>query len=219
MQTPQAPLIIYTELWAQFLPLVALLTRRNWSRPVLWVGGAFALSVASDFVARQVGQATGNNHWVNILSGAVTGTLLLVAVGEWQTTYLERLTVRISIIPFLVAYAALVLWVDDITGFSQYAYPFYMLVILGAAAWTLLRRALQETATPILRADWFWVLGGLVLNSATTAISTPIAAVMMSQHRLDLFSRVWTLRAGFDVLSLLVITIGMLQRPAVPQAL
>jgi hypothetical protein len=183
------------------------------------VGSAFILSVVGDFLARWVGHQTGNNHWVNILSGGLMGTLLLVGVGEWQVTYLERLTVRISVIPFLLAYAALVLWVDDITSFSQYAYPFYMLVILGASAWTLLRRAFQQTTTPILRTDWFWVLGGLVLNGATTAISTPIAAVLMTQHRMDLFIRVWEMRAVFDVLSLLIITVGMLQRPAIPQAL
>lgn len=213
MTSGSVPFLLKVEVWIQLLPVLALLSRRNLSRPVLWVAAAFLLSLMGDYLARYVGHATGNNHWVNILSGGVMGTLLLVAVGEWQVSYLERLTVRISIIPFLLAYAALVLWVDDITGFSEYAYPFYMLVILGAAAWTLLRRAFQQTATPILRTDWFWVLGGLVLNGATTAISTPIAAVLMSQRRVDLFYRVWELRAGFDVLSVLIVTLGVLQRP------
>lgn len=198
----------------QLLPAIALLSRRNLSRPVLWVAGAFAISLVGDLVGRYVAHRTGNNHMVVFLSGAVTYTILIIGIAEWQVSFVERLTLRIMVIPCLLIYGGLMLLVEDTETFSSYAYPFYTLVVLGASAWTLLRRAFRDTTLPPTRWDWFFVLGGIALETATTVVSTPIAAVLMARQRVDLVVAVWEFRAACSIMALLVISYGMLISPA-----
>ena len=139
---------------------------------------------------------------------------ILVALSEWQVTVVERLTVRISIIPCLIVFSGLVVFVEDITAFSRYAYPFYLLVVLGVSAWTLLRRSYQRPENPIFNTDWFLILGGLALNAATTTVSTPIGAVLLAEQRYDLFAQVWALRAACTIAAILLITVGTLRPPS-----
>ncbi len=214
MTSPPAPLILSVEIWTQILPALALLTRRNLSRPVVIVALAFLGSLITDGFGRYVAHHTGNNLWVSTLSAGLVFVALLVALGEWQVTVVERLTVRISIIPCLIVYGVLVVFVEDITGFSRFAYPFYLLVILGASAWTLLRRAYLHPGTLIFETDWFLILGGLALSAATTIVSTPIAAVLLAEQRIDLLTRVWELRAACTIVAILLITAGTLRRPS-----
>ena len=199
----------------QLLPTVALLAGRNRSRPVLWIAGAFAISLVGDLAGRYVAHRTGNNHLVVFLSGAVTYTILIIGMAEWQVSFVERLTLRIMVIPCLLIYGGLMLFVENTETFSRYAYPFYTLVVLGVSAWTLLRRAFRDTALlPLTRSDWFFVLGGVALETATTLVSTPIGAVLMARQRIDLLTAVWEFRAACSIVALMVIGYGMLIPPA-----
>jgi hypothetical protein len=112
----------------------------------------------------------------------------------------------------------LVVFVEDLTTFSRYAYPFYLLVILGATAWTLLRRTYHRPGNSIIWTDWFLILGGLALSAATTTVSTPIGAVLLAEQRIDLLTQVWELRAACTIVAILLITAGTLQRPGDPVA-
>ena len=212
--SPAIPPLLEVQGWMQLLPAIALLCGRNRSRPVLWIAGAFAISLAGDLVGRYVAHRTGNNHIVVFLSGAVTYTILIIGMAEWQVSYLERLTLRIMVIPCLLIYGGLMLFVENTETFSSYAYPFYTLVVLGASAWTLLRRAFRELVTPLTRSDWFFVLSGVALLTATTVVSTPIAAVLMARQRVDLMIAVWEFRAACSIVALLVVSYGMLLPPA-----
>ena len=214
MISPHAPAILTVEIWSQILPAFALLTRRNLSRPVVIVALAFVGSWVMDGFARYIAHQTGNNLWVSTLSAGLVFVALLVALADWQVTVVERLTVRISIIPCLIVYGVLVVFVEDISGYSRFAYPFYLLVILGASAWTLLRRSYRHPGTPIFETDWFLILGGLALSAATTLVSTPVGAVLLTEQRIDLLTRVWVLRAACTIVAILLITAGTLRRPS-----
>jgi hypothetical protein len=218
MSSPNPPAILYVEVWSQALPALALLTRRNASRPVAIIALVFLGSLVTDQVGRYVGHAYGNNLWVSILAGGFVMVGLLVALAEWQITAVERLTVRIAIIPCLVVYCGLVIFVEDIAQISRFAYPFYLFVVLALASWTLLRRSYQRPGIPIFKTDWFLILSGLALSSATTIVSTPIGAVLMAHQRVDLFLQVWALRAAFTIVAILLITIGTLRPPGEPEA-
>ncbi|MEO6067001.1 MAG: hypothetical protein ABIQ41_03330, partial [Gemmatimonadales bacterium] len=163
------PWIISTAAWVQALPAVAVIVRRNLSRPVLWIAAGALVTVVGDLISLVVARETGNNHWVTYTVTPLTGGAYLLGLAEWQPSYLERLTLRLSVLPFAAAYLALVFFVEDMTTFSEFSGPFFALVILGAALWTLLRRAFQPSINSITRADWFWVAFGLALYGATTA--------------------------------------------------
>ena len=210
--------ILIVEVWAQALPALALLTRRNLSRPVVIVALVFLFSLATDWAGRYVAHRTGNNLWVGVLAAGFIMVGLMVALAEWQVSEVERLTVRIAIIPCVLVFGGLVLFVEDIAHLSRFAYPFYLFVVLALASWTLLRRADLHPGTPILGTDWFLILSGLALSSATTIAATPIGAVLMARQRVDLFTQVWELRAVITTVAILLITAGTLRRPGEAEA-
>ncbi|HET7042941.1 MAG TPA: hypothetical protein VFI13_13060 [Gemmatimonadales bacterium] len=195
---------------AQPLPALALMARRNRSRPALLIALTFLLSFVGDMVGHYIGRRTGNSLWMSTVSDLITGPLLLWAIADWQVTYFERLMVRSSVVPFLLIYGALTIFVEDLSTLPKYSAPFLNLLILGASAWTLLRRALRENDRPLLRTDWFLILGGLALIVATSAVTTPIGAALLAQQRYDLMARVWELRALFGVVGMLLVMVGIL---------
>ena len=206
--------ILFVEVYAQALPALALLARRNFSRPVVIVALVFLGSLMTDMIGRYVAHQYGNNLWVSILAAGFIMVGLMVALAEWQVTEVERLTVRIAVIPCLVVFSGLVFFVEDLEQISRFAYPFYLVVVLALASWTLLRRTYQRPGTQIFNTDWFFILGGLALSSATTVVSTPIGAVLMAHQRSDLFLQVWQLRAACTIVAILLITAGTLRRPS-----
>lgn len=214
MASPPVPFAVVAALFAQAAPAVALLPRRNPSRPVRLIALSLILTLFGDFLGHYVGRITGNSLWVNSGTELVIGPLTLWGVAEWQVTYIERLMVRISVVPFLLIYGGLLFFVEDLSTFPKYTSPFLAILILGASSWTLLRRAMTNIENPLLRTDWFYVLGGLALGSATTAVSTPVGAILVAQNRMDLMIQVWTWRSIFVLLGLLAITIGTLTPPA-----
>lgn len=175
---------------------------------VVLVAGALLVACLGDLVAHFIGRQTGNSIWVGSVSDMVVGPLMLFGIAEWQVTYLERLMVRISIVPFLLIYGALTVFIEDPSILPSYSTPFLNLVTLGASTWTLLRLAMQGTDQSLLGTDWFFVLGGLALVAATSAVASPIGAILLKQHRYDLMARVWELRAAFGLIGMVAVTLG-----------
>jgi len=209
---PPSPILI-VEVWAQALPALAFLARRNSTRPVAIIALVFLGSLVTDLMGRYLAHRFGNNLWLGILAAGLIMVGQMAALAEWQLTEVERLTVRIAIIPCVIVYGGLVAFVEDLQRIPRFAYPFYLFVVLALASWTLLRRSYQRPDTPIMRTDWFLILAGLALSAATTIVSSPIGAVLMAHQRVDLFMHVWELRAVFSTVAILLITAGTLQRP------
>lgn len=208
------PFLVQTAAYVQVAPPLALLWRRNVSEPVLWVVAAAVLSTLANIGARIAAVTMGNNLWLGYIDGALMYTAFLVALTYWQVSYVERLTLRVSIILFLLLYVALVTWVEDVTTFSLYSIPMYSMALLGASAWTLLRRALRPLAVPLHRTDWFWILGGLTIYGAVVGLAQPVSAVLLAGDRIDLLVLVYKVRAVFVDLAFVAITAGVLLPPA-----
>lgn len=200
--------LVLGAVYAQIVPAAALLAGRNRSRPALIVAGTFLFSLATDLLGRYVGHLTGNSLWVSLLAGACITVFLLMAFAEWQTSSLERLAFRIATLPFLAAFGTLVFLADGIATFPRFSYPLGILVVLGGALWTLLRRTYAPSETPLIRTDWFLILVGIALNASATLVTSPIAAVLMARQRVDLFVRVWEVRGAFVIVALVLIAMG-----------
>src|SRR5262245_41191986 len=106
MASPPVPWIVVAAFYMQPLPAVALLGRRNRSLAAMLIAASFLVNFAGDVAGQLVGRQTGNSVWVGSLSDVVACPLLLFGISDWQITYLERLMVRISIVPFLLIYGA-----------------------------------------------------------------------------------------------------------------
>ncbi|HTK56036.1 MAG TPA: hypothetical protein VL295_04385 [Gemmatimonadales bacterium] len=214
MASPAIPPIVYGAVWAQLLPALALLARRNRSRAVVLIASAVLLGFATDWIGRYVGHRSGNSLWFSNASGVPITVMILMGLADWQVTQVERLAFRLAVVPYGLVFAALFFWAEDMGNFSRYSYPFSTLVVLGAAIWTLLRRALLPAGIPLLRADWFLVALGLALNAATTTLASPVAAVLLANHRVDLIVQVWSVRAIFVIIALCCIAAGAFRPPS-----
>jgi hypothetical protein len=208
------PFLIETPGWVQYFPLAALLVRRNLSRPVLWVAAGAFVSVFGNFLGRIAAARVGNNHWVGAIDMPAMFACYLAAIEEWQVTYLERLTVRISLFLALAFYVVLVAFVEDVSTFSEFATPMLTLALFAGGAWTLLRRGLRTVSQPLWTTDWCWIVGGLTIYGATTLLTQPIGGALLAAQRMDLFTRVWELRAVCVDVAFLTITAGFFLRPA-----
>jgi len=210
----EIPFIARTAAAAEWLPILALLGRRNFSRPVRWVAAGAAISTLGTILVRIAAAKVGNNHWVAAIDDPAMFALFFVALEEWQVTYLERLTSKIALFLVLVIYVVLIAFVEDVTTLSRFGIPIYSLVLMAGGAWTLLRRAFGTTDRPLWSADWYWIAGGLTLYAATTMLTQPIGAALLAARRIDLFTRVWEFRAICVDLAMLAVTAGFLLPPA-----
>lgn len=205
----RAPLIMYLSMYAQALPPLAALVRRS-ARPAhLWIAfGSFA-TLGSDLLSAWVAEESGNNHWVWYLLNPVTGSAFLLALAHWQVSYIERLTMRLAVPAYLLAWVLLVAFLENTRTFSLYTSPMHSLLLLGAASWTLVRRGLLPSDTPILRTDWFWVSLGLAVQGAATAAFDPVAFILLPS-RPELVVTAIQVRAAFYGTSFLLIAWGLL---------
>ena len=209
----EMPWIMRTPGWTQYAPPLALLFRRNLSRPVRWVAAGAVVSVVGNALGRIAAARVGNNHWVGDIDSALMFSLYLIALTEWQVDAPARLVFRAGVFVLLTLYVLLIALVEDVTTFTRFGFPMFSVALMGGAIWTLLRRAFASFHRPLPRTDWFWILGGLALYGAVTAVVEPISKILLESQRLDLFIQVYSLRAiGID-LAFLFILAGFLIAP------
>lgn len=207
------PFLLLTPVWAQMLAPLTLVSRRNLSRPVLWVAAAAVVSVAGDFLGRLVATHVGNNQWLITIDEPLMFSLYLAGLSEWQVTRVERAAFRVVIFALLIAYVILIALLEDISTFTRFGGPLYALSLLAAGSWTMARRAAVTIWPSILRTDWFWIAGGLALYGATTLISGQVGAILLADHRVDLFIKVWDVRAICADLIFVAVAAGCCIRP------
>jgi hypothetical protein len=177
------------------MPLVVLAVRRR--RPQgarAWVTAWVAYLLAIDLIGVSLAALGIHNLWISYFLMPVSVGVALWALSLWQSTELWRLTLRIAIVPLLLAWGILTLVVEDTSGFSSAAEPMVKLVTLGAAAFTLLAGSLSRRGD-LLRQDWFWISAGMVLYFGSGATLGPVSSLLVSRapELLTLVYGVWAL--------------------------
>lgn len=206
--------IIAVAIWAQALPAAAYAGTRRRSRAAAFVGLGGLITVLANLVGVTVGRLTGNNLVVGYISIPFTAGAYILALAEFQATYLERVMFRICLGLFVGIYLLLVTFFEDITHFGQYSHTLYSFVLLVAALWTLGRRTLTQEDALALDTDWFWIGFGMAMYGAATAATAAIGNILMARDRIDLFVKAWDLRAALVILAFLAITWGVYRGPA-----
>lgn len=203
------PAILYVSIGSQVLPVLAgayargrLDSARVWI--MLWSSISFMTNIAAGYLAMH----RINNHFLSYAEICVQGPVILWALSLWQTKPVARLTFRLIIPPFLIAWVLLTLLVEDTTNFSSIAEPVYSMLALGAALYTVLSRGTQESE-PLLQQDWFWICTGLAVHFVGWIVITPLGAAYV---RTDpaMFIRASMVQFGINAGSFIVIAIGML---------
>lgn len=206
------PWIVTAAVYVESLPILAGLARPSRvTAPRLFIILWCVVGFAGNMVARWLGSQGINNHFLTYAITPLKGALMLWALSLWQTRPTAKLTIRIMIPAFVIAWAVLTLTVEDINNFSAVAEPVYCLLAIGACVYTLIVRA-QETTDPLVRQDWFWICSGFTIVLGMTAFLTPMAAALVREHP-DVVVRAYIVRGYLNVIAFLIITIGMLCPP------
>lgn len=168
------------------------------------------LLVAQDAISLIVGSHGVNNLWMAYLFWPLISGVLLWALAEWHPDNAAKLALRAAIPLVVVVSAVLTLTIDDARTFSLVVAPFHSIVMLLAAIWTFVILSLRSDSS-IPKADWFWIVGGLMLYAATATAIEPLAWYLI-QERVDLLHSAFNVRAAVVLLSFAAITWGMLLR-------
>lgn len=203
------PALLYVSIGSQTLPVLTGLYARTRLDParmwiMFWSATYFVMNLAGGYLAMH----RINNHFLSYAEISLQGPVALWALSLWQTKPVARLTLRLIIPPFLIAWVLLTLFVEDTTNFSPIAEPVYCMLALGAALYTLLSRSAQESE-PLLQQAWFWICTGMAVHFVGLIVITPLGAAYMRSDPAMLI-RAEVVHFGINAASFVIIAIGML---------
>lgn len=205
---------LYAASWvSQALPAVAYAFAPRRSRAAGLVVLGSLVSVFATAIGEILKVTHGNNLIAGYMSSPITVACYVWALREWLGTARERQVFWWASVGFMAAWAALIAWVEDIRAWDTYTFASYGLFILVPAIWTLVRRGTADDTVSFERSDWFWITLGLGLHGAINAIAGPVGTILVTRHRLDLFTTVWQTRAVLNVLAFLMISWGIRTGP------
>jgi hypothetical protein len=204
----RVPLLFHLGAAAQVAPLVAaVLARRRLPRARAWTVAWCSFLVVVDAGALWMGRRGEHNLLLFNLQTPLSSVLVLWALSCWQPAELPRLTLRLAIIPFLLAWGVLTFALEDTSSFSRVAHPLADLVGLSAAAITLVARS-HSAGGSLLRQDWFWVSGGVALYFGTATALAPLSALLVGEAP-QLVIRAYEVKSVLDVFAFLAIARGV----------
>jgi hypothetical protein len=208
MAPMKVPLIFYFSMWSQAVPIaVGILARRRLTSARVWIMFWCAIYLIVNLAAKYLASRGMNNHFLTYLALPVQCLGVMWALSLWQKSATARLTLRIAVPVFLVAFIVVTRFFENIRNFSAIAEPVYSIVALGAAIATLLSRSPDEEGA-LLSQDWFWVCVGLILHFGALAVLTPLAAHYLTTDP-QLVIRAYVIRGYVNTAAFLVIAIGI----------
>jgi hypothetical protein len=177
-----------------------------------WLAVWCLLMTLQDVVMVRVAAHGSPNLWVTHVANPVLCAVALWTLSLWHEGRIGRLALRATIPALVVVSAVLSLTLDAGNTFSLYAEPFDALVLLLACVWTFVGRGLTERAR-LVRSDWFWVIGGLILYFGPLMAFQPVLSVLYDAGRQDLWSTAQSVRIASVLLAFSSIAGGMLCPP------
>lgn len=201
-------LLQYVANWAPLLPVLALPFALRRMTVARWWVLAWSLALATEATLMYwLGARNINNHWVGYVFQPLTGALALWAISHWQPDRTARAAIRFAVPLFVIVSIALIYAFEDRRTFSIVSSPFHYLVQLFAALWTFVRLSMSSDE-PIVRQDWFWIMGAMILIAAVSTAVGPLAWYFLGP-RVDLLHAMLNIRAGVYLAGFVAITWGM----------
>jgi hypothetical protein len=207
-----APWFLYIPVISFALPVLAAGRRqRQLDLPMRYIAGWYALLVVENLTAviwRDF-SATGNNLIVGKIFMPLEGTLVLLALAEWQVQPVARTAVRLLIPLYFVAWAFGMLYVEQSNVFSIFAGPILGFLVLGASLFAYVSR-MQQEERPVLETAWGWIVPGLSIFFAINVTVTIMLAIMQSREQWDMMKQAVYLQVWIYFFATLIVTAGFL---------
>ena len=199
---------LYLAAASQLGPVIAALRPYGFVGPRRWVVAWCSLAVAVDLVSLVLARHGVNNHWTTYVALPLRGLLVLLALAGWQRLDLARHTLLAAIPVYVAMCAVLFVVVERADTYSAISEPVYTLLGMVGALFTLLTRSMEESR-PLVRQEWFWICGGLLLFFGSNAAYHPFARIALST-RPDLVLSALVVRSLAEIVAFAAITIGVL---------
>ena len=202
------PLILWVALFIKLLPYAVARWRGTLvgaalRRTMEWV---LVLSFTDWFARLWVLLVDGTNNFLaSHLMSPVKGTVVLLALAEWQVLPIARSTMRYCI-PFVwLFWGAAMLWVEDPRNFSILVSPTIGLLALAGALFALLSR-MREDHGPVLTSPWAWALTAIAVYHANNAALGIFQAVVTASGDIPLMVRAANFRAWLETIAVVILS-------------
>jgi hypothetical protein len=201
--------VLYGGLFSQVLPPLAAIRARERLGPARNSAVAWSvLLLASNLLALGFALLRRNNLWMGYTLDPLLASVALWTFSLWQIRSVPRIALRLLVPLYLLAVLVLALTVEDLNSFSRVTAPFTALLLLGVSLYTLIVRSLGEQGQ-LIRADWFWISGGLALFYGTDTALEPFARLLLGSQP-ELILPAYELKALIGIVVSLAIARGIL---------
>jgi len=208
----QIPLLHYVAAAAAGLPLLAAILRWSWRGAGFWFLVASLVSLLGDGLGLYLSTRGSNNQWLAYFISPVFFAAILLGLADRQLTEVERVAARIATGLLVGALLIVALVAEDLTNFSQFAIPLGSLVVLGAAAWTLVRAGLGTGSRTDVSMGGLWEPAGFALYGAVTAAYLPLVSVF-SRSDLGFVDAVLRVKSVAVIMAFVLIGWGVYWQP------
>lgn len=201
---------VYFSTASCFIPLViARMRERELDRPMRLLAAWFALFIvgtAAGYLVRE-STADGNNLIVSLVVLPFEGTLVLLALAEWQEQPLARTTVRFLVPLYLILWVFAMIYIEHTRANSVFAGPTLAFLALSASLFAFISR-MQHSDRPILETTWGWILPGLAIYYASSVSFDIVLQILMLREHYALMMKVILLKLGISLVATLIISWG-----------
>lgn len=174
-------------------PIVPILAawprRRQLPAPLRWVVVYLAVTLVEDVFMIYWSRNGRHNLWLINLYSPIEAWILAMIFARWQPRERWRLTIFIATAAFAVFWATMMLTAEGFDTFPRFSKPVEALLVITAAAWTLVQRS-RHTVSPLTLHPWFWVSVGALLYFAYLLLLNPVGTMLL-RTRLDLLLRAY----------------------------
>lgn len=185
--------------YTYLIPLVAALyNHRALSKPLRLLGIYAGATLAESLYMLYVASSGEYNLWVVHLFTPLEAFLFLWMFSQWQLRESARMAMLIAIPLYFAIWGVLHLTVEPLSAFPVYSKPVECMLLVGAAAYTLVTRS-QTLLTPAIRHPWFLVSVGTMMYFSFVTVLQPMAQMLMGRH--DLLIIAFEMNAAMGILA------------------
>jgi len=137
----------------------------------------------------------------------------MTALILWSLSYLQlrlvpRDAMRLAAGLYLVVWLIMTVAVEELAQFSRFTAPLQSLVILVAAAYTLVTR-LRKSSAPAA-ATWFWISMGWLLYFGSGVIINPVSEMLLTANSMEALRVTFYVKAAINILAYALLTLGVM---------
>jgi len=166
--------------------IVAWPRRRNLPAGLKWALLYLFCTLAEDLLMVYWSRHGRHNLWIMNSYIPIEAIILGLMFSRWQLRERWRMVIYVALGLFVVFWATTIGSIEGFDEFPRVARPVEALLVMAAAAGTLVERS-RHSVSPLSLHPWFWVSVGTLLYFAYLMLLDPVGQLLVDNHRPDLW--------------------------------